>query len=145
MRCRFFVDHCRISRECACPRSETLRRLVRMIRVKHNLVSSAGAAEPAQQNCTVVRRCFSFARCRINREAACSRSETLRHLVRILRVKHNLVSSGACSVWYRLRLDSYSEQELRCLEAGTAELRCCAAVVFRCSLPYQSEGCLFPE
>ena len=48
----------------------------------------------------------------------------------MLRVKHNLVSSGACSVWYRLRLDLYSEHELRCRGAGTAELHCCALPVY---------------
>ena len=38
-----------------------------LFRTKHNLVSSAAAAKPAQQNRTVVRRCFSDALCRINR------------------------------------------------------------------------------
>ena len=57
--------------------------------------------KPAQQNCTVVRGCFFDAHCRINREAACSRSETLRRLVGLL-----------CMVW--ASPDSYAEQELRC-------------------------------
>ena len=43
--------------------------------------------------------------------------------------KHDLVSSGTCSVWYRLSLDMYSEQELRCLEAGTEELYSCVLLV----------------
>ena len=41
--------------------------------------------------------------------------------------KHNLVGSGTCSDRYRLRLDLYSEQELRCLAAGTREPNACAS------------------
>ncbi len=38
-----------------------------------------------------------------------------------------MVGSKTCSAWYRLRLDLYSEQELRCRLAGSREPHLCAS------------------
>ncbi len=63
----------------------------------------------------------------------------------LFRAKHNVGSSGRSSVWYRLRPDLYSEQELRCPAGSTAEPRCCAAPVVRCPSPYPANGCPIPH